>query len=60
MNAIRVYSEIEDVRPLTHHRKGSMPLVIVDKTNKKFKIYDKEFEAEREKKEITLGEKKKS
>ena len=37
-----------------------MPLVIVDKTNKKFKIYDKEFEAEREKKEITLGEKKKS
>lgn len=37
-----------------------MPLVLVDKTSKRFKIYDKEFEVQREQKQNPNQEKKKS
>lgn len=42
-NFIRVKSQMEDFREVQHHRKGSCPLVIVDKNSKRFKIYDKQY-----------------
>ncbi|CDW74223.1 UNKNOWN [Stylonychia lemnae] len=42
-NFIRVKSQMEDFRQVRHFRKGSCPLVIVDKNSKKFQIYDRQF-----------------
>ena len=38
---------MENYKSTARHRKASCPLILIDQTNKKFKIYDKEFSSKK-------------